>query len=140
MFFNHFWKTCFIWCLNYTTRFSVIFPPTIRNFMEGEGDEIKSRQASQIFLTLYPTCYNFVVFSKNYWFFVSLFWFQSLNVGTDFLWCLDMKALEHISHVCPFTGFACSMTSKHLVGLVHLFHFMLWKEMARLVLVTNWLL
>ena len=27
-------------------RFSVIFPPTIWIFMEGEGDEIKSRQVS----------------------------------------------------------------------------------------------
>ena len=28
-------------------RFSVIFPPTIWIFMEGEGDEIKSKQASK---------------------------------------------------------------------------------------------
>ena len=27
-------------------RSSVVFPPTIRIFMEGEGDEIKSRQGS----------------------------------------------------------------------------------------------
>ena len=28
-------------------RFSVIFPPRIWIFMEGEGDEIKSKQASK---------------------------------------------------------------------------------------------
>ena len=29
------------------SRFSVIFPPMIWIFMEGEGDEIKSKQASK---------------------------------------------------------------------------------------------
>ena len=38
------------WDLN--PRFSVIFPPTIWIFIEGEDDEIKSRQGSWNFLTL----------------------------------------------------------------------------------------
>ena len=37
------------------SRFSLIFPPTIWIFIEGEGDEIKSRQGSYNFLTL-PQC------------------------------------------------------------------------------------
>jgi hypothetical protein len=32
---------------NSDSRFSVIFPPMIWFFMEGEGDEIKSKQASK---------------------------------------------------------------------------------------------
>ena len=33
--------------LDLNPRFSVIFPPMILIFMEGEGDEIKSKQASK---------------------------------------------------------------------------------------------
>ena len=35
-----------LWNGDSNPRFSVIFPPTIWIFMEGEGDEIKSRQGS----------------------------------------------------------------------------------------------
>ena len=35
------------WSRDSNSRFSVIFPPMISIFMQGEGDEIKSKQASK---------------------------------------------------------------------------------------------
>ena len=42
------------WYRDLNPRFPIIFPPMTWIFIEGEGDEIKSKQASKIDMTLSP--------------------------------------------------------------------------------------